>query len=799
MNRRIEWIVLLLLFCLFTGLRIYRITADPPPQLSWSGGLYFDEGALVQNARNKLLFGTWFVDEWNDFYYSPLLSIQKYVWFKSVQIGITQVRLFSVFYGLASLFLFFLILNKSSFDKLWVYVGLIFLGVQNVFVFYNRIGLTETPLTFYLMLVLFFWLMCIRENNPKKRRIYAFLTGFSDFLAFTFKGTALVFLPVPFIAFVLQAYHWRGKNEESTKDLKTIFVFMFGGFLLCMVLWVVFFYIPFHGEFSKTASFVAQLSIPKNVSEIFRNIHRMPFFQIFLKYPILLLSSWFGLWFSVLFILSRRELPPVITFGALWFVAFFLFYLVYSYRPTRYFVPLIPPFILLALFFFQVLTSWNITEAFEKGLRIRITSWLFFMGVGVYICVPLCVSIYRHFVDHSARAHPVLVWVIGIIFGVILERILQPLFGRNLSVPSLALVVLFGISLFFNMSPWLQWASHPSYNVIRISREWKTILQSAWIAGLASPELTLETRHRALYVWPNFANDKNPFQKFPLTHLILGEFNGETEFYRKSFPHIMERAFLLKTYRIRGSRFYLYSIRKPFLKHVTVEPIQDETGQKIGGTYVLVNPDMKRVRGSLMVAFFSRHGQSKQPYNVSYIPFELPAESTLEKQFRIKVARKPERMFIGLSEPQHFILEGEELGRLIGENVYFFPASNHHVRRALRGEKGFLTYGPYERFSPGLYLVTFWVSVEKNTELRHETPLFILDVATRYGKDILASQTITAKDVKNQDGFQGLSLSFHIERPTKLEFRLQTTGYATIACDRVDVAYQEGFWFKLKK
>ena len=60
--------IVLIIFIVLFGLRLIHITADPPANLSWSGGLFFDEGALAHNARNKVLFGEWKLDEWNDFY-----------------------------------------------------------------------------------------------------------------------------------------------------------------------------------------------------------------------------------------------------------------------------------------------------------------------------------------------------------------------------------------------------------------------------------------------------------------------------------------------------------------------------------------------------------------------------------------------------------------------------------------------------------------------------------------------------------------------------------------------------------
>ncbi len=68
------------------------------------------------------------------------------------------------------------------------------------------------------------------------------------------------------------------------------------------------------------------------------------------------------------------------------------------------------------------------------------------------------------------------------------------------------------------------------------------MLDHAYIAGLATPMLCLENTHRALYVWENFTNYQNTSERFPVTHLFLGEFNDEVRYYQRRFPEVMKRA-----------------------------------------------------------------------------------------------------------------------------------------------------------------------------------------------------------------------------------------------------------------
>ena len=53
--------LLTLLLCI----RLFLLTADPPYDLSTSGGPYGDPGGYSFNARNMVLYGTWEVDDYN--------------------------------------------------------------------------------------------------------------------------------------------------------------------------------------------------------------------------------------------------------------------------------------------------------------------------------------------------------------------------------------------------------------------------------------------------------------------------------------------------------------------------------------------------------------------------------------------------------------------------------------------------------------------------------------------------------------------------------------------------------------
>ena len=71
-SRRVPWTFVLVLG-LAAALRGVFPTADPPWRTT-VGVVWHDEGAWVHNARNKALFGSWRLDEWNPLFIAPVFT-----------------------------------------------------------------------------------------------------------------------------------------------------------------------------------------------------------------------------------------------------------------------------------------------------------------------------------------------------------------------------------------------------------------------------------------------------------------------------------------------------------------------------------------------------------------------------------------------------------------------------------------------------------------------------------------------------------------------------------------------------
>jgi hypothetical protein len=137
------------------ALRLVWINYDPPDGLSWSAGVYTDEGFYTLDARHRALFGTEAPGDFHDSYIAPLLSAMQTSWFQCFGISLLKARLFDVTFGLLSLLLFWDALRLRRGLSL-ANAALVLLAFCPPFLFYNCLALQETPALFWLMVGLWF-------------------------------------------------------------------------------------------------------------------------------------------------------------------------------------------------------------------------------------------------------------------------------------------------------------------------------------------------------------------------------------------------------------------------------------------------------------------------------------------------------------------------------------------------------------------------------------------------------------------------------------------------------------------
>ncbi len=319
----------LLFLCVLV--RLAALDADPPPWLSWSTGLYTDEGYYTLDARHEAQFETLAPGNFHDRLLSPLLSLMQQGVFEVFGAGLLQARLLAVCFGLLTVCVFWLALNRA-YDSRTADFGALFLGLAPPFALYNRLALQETPTVFWLTLGFMLWAYGIR-----------WAAGAAISLAVVFKGLAIITLPALLVRVPPAPNNGGARKEPGEASYSTLThpLLGAGGTLL---LYVLFWYWPHHSELARMATFyrVHQMQ-PHSAVSLWLNMRRglvggergvVPYLLALLPVPCLFMGIKLRKW---------QNCTEADKFLAAWLGCGLLFCLASSYAPSRYYVLFLPP------------------------------------------------------------------------------------------------------------------------------------------------------------------------------------------------------------------------------------------------------------------------------------------------------------------------------------------------------------------------------------------------------------------------------------------------------------------------
>ncbi len=540
----------LLLAALFL-LRAAHPRADPPYFLDWSGGLYFDEGAYTHNARNKLLFGEWRLDQWNNMYYSPVHNLLVYGSFSLFGIGLWQERLVAITLSGLALLLFYLALRRA-FGEPTALLGSLLLGTNYLFVMFGRLGLFEVPVTFAGILTLFCFGQAVAGGAPA----WFFLAGAAAFLVYVFKNLAVYVVAAAVLA---AGYETLGTRREGGAVRLAAFL---AGLAAAVAVWLVTFYLPNREPIGAIGQLWLAQSLPASAAQLATNLATQPFFVAFARIPVVALLGMLGLGLvAYLLLRARAALHPLELLAGAWLGGGAVFLALLSYRPVRYYIPLIPPACLLAV---RLLArAWPAPAVRERARRDPVL----YLGLGLGALAVAFSGLLPYLgwgASLTARAL-LAVPVAAVLVGAAL-LVFRPWTPGPVRLPraiAWGLAVALAAAVAGDLYQYWRWERSPVRGMYRISRELGKLPGTAVIAGLASPALVLENRHRAIYAGREGWFDATPdlFERYPVSHLLLATYNEELVWYYRTFPEVMARARLLKIYHVWRTYLFLYSLR----------------------------------------------------------------------------------------------------------------------------------------------------------------------------------------------------------------------------------------------
>jgi hypothetical protein len=517
-----------LLLLLFTGMRAVHINADAPQDLTTSAATFTDEGFKTYDPRNIVLYGDikWTPeDEYQGWAAQSPLATIPYIWiFQHWGVSYATIRLLSVAYAALTMVLLLLFLSRN-YDRYTGLVGLILFGTNYFTAMYNRLGLFEAHLIFYIMLSLFGFAEAFRRPPPGEgkrhlRRALFFLVALAGVAGgFFIKRNLLVIAPalIPALAVYLC-----GRSKKYARHMNTAFV-------LILVTIVVFYGVLGHLKFLRTVLAFSLMSYQVFGQPLvaflpftaFDPLHMVLAKGMYLEFVFLQPLTFFAGFIYALYTFygymfkERRNHGDL--FLSSWLMFGFLFLTIMYYSPSRYYLLFNIPLIVLAARFITGTVSPEIaayiTEKKKSPHGLMLAIFLVFgaLYTGVVVAVMLVpVSLRTMIVDklypyYLAHDYKILV-AMGVaavlallacsLFAVLKRRRLLKLLGD----PRFG-VLLFTLILTLQLFQYGKWFFFHDHSLYEASQEvGRTLPPNAILAGSWSSGLVVENRIKPLVV-----------------------------------------------------------------------------------------------------------------------------------------------------------------------------------------------------------------------------------------------------------------------------------------------------------
>lgn len=531
---------LLVILALGALLRLQHIRADPPRlllDLSRSAGIYFDEAMYCHNARNKILFGAWMLDDWNPILYNAFLTGIYYLGFKLFGLTIVTVKVTNILFGLLGILFLYASLRRLVAESSALGLTLLF-SLDFYWAMYNRIGLLENFSTLFFILSFYFLV------KSKERPRFLILLGvsvamaaFSKYLFFYFFLTSLI------------AILYYSREEKRWRPT----LYFLAGFFSVVIAWVFTIYLPLSSSFRKIGSGWMELSWPETLGKVFFNLYRNNLSRYMSLVPLFFIA---GLVFSAMVMVKlwkKNPRPDVLEiFVLLWMVGTFFQMAILNYQPLRYYLVMVP-----ALFLALALTLKNQDWLRQKAKPVLIVSFVlgalfykFWIGL---VRPPSAFFAFNHIAFrifiYLALAGIFIVW-----FGN------NPRWKKPVSLYILVSIALASLFVFY-----FQFHKDPSYQLESAARRLRLLPEGSILMGNEAPRLALETKFRFFVAFEGWFNDEDPFGRFRPTHLlVLDKFwGGELAWIQRRFPEIATRLKLSRRFPVWDTTVSLYKVNYP--------------------------------------------------------------------------------------------------------------------------------------------------------------------------------------------------------------------------------------------
>jgi len=623
-------LIFVMMVLLFTTMRMVRITADAPPELSISAALYTDEGLKTISAKNMLLYGSWKwtpsdrYSSWHD--QSPVPTFLYEKWFSLFGFGLASIRYQNILVSVITMcFLFFFV--KRRYDIITAFLALFIFGISHFTSMYQRLGFYEN------LLVLFSLIICMtlfdlydrRSNlmrvlhdssvNPVKEigtLTVSVTIGCIATVCVIYTKQSIILIPLALLPY-LYLYFLYSHHRLNRYVIKNFYLVVMG---------IALFYFFFAHFDSFESIFVTLLDrkifdvqlgyiLPfkrgsSNFDPLYLMIAKSLFIEFIFLQPVIFFSAIFFALFVFHNFIYKQTLHTSDMIFSSWFLFGFLFLSLLKYHPSRYYLLLTIPLVILSARFFTYPHKEELAQLIIQERRISLRRviasglkfyFIFNLGVSLLMLVlPLQVKkgiyddLFFKFSSHRyTEAFPTIGFLLG--WQVVIFAISLPLMShlyRAISKKTFyrALIILM---LFLQIFQYTKWVIFAETNQYDFSKALGTQLPSnAVIAGGWSTGLTIENTLRPIVIQgkldyntklirklyrnnnikaykrldgsgkPEIVNEKN----IPIYLAVSsnGEFDGRI---REKYVKLLTRENIVRTQRLGYYDIILYRLLKP--------------------------------------------------------------------------------------------------------------------------------------------------------------------------------------------------------------------------------------------
>ena len=546
---------------LVAGCAMYfvNLRADPPRKLSRSAGAYFDGLSNAHAARSYVLFGKLRPDEWDPYVYSPTYVLLQIPWFRLFGTGLAATRGFGAFWSVLAVLL--AVYGLRAVGRSAVLLAVFLFAANYTLLHFGRLALFENLMIFFMLCTV----ACFARRPVTGLR--CFLAGCFCMLSYATKSISVYFLPAAGCGILLICGQtW--VRARSTKRALLPAAWFALGFLLVFLPWLLWFRIPNAAPIAKAGRMWLSMSWPRNLPEAFRTMATSPVFFALSghgKDQLWILSvSVAGL---VLYRCTGRrvlDMPPVVLVLTVWFVCGVGLTSLFRHNPPRYFYPLLPASLGLAV----VGLTWLLAL---RELPCRPRRWWTADPLGLLVTT---VAV-RFYLVYLVPLNSVLpaefprVWsklLVSVACAALLWAVTRAaLHFRNKPIPlrrSVRIAVAALVCLYVvqgNLLPSRKAFRNPRRTVAAFSRSLRERSDMV-IGGTTALAAVVENRNIAVRIGSGWYNDEAPFARYGLTHLLLTRYAGEEDRFRIAYPDQMARTREIDKVNLCGYPFRLYEL-----------------------------------------------------------------------------------------------------------------------------------------------------------------------------------------------------------------------------------------------